>query len=235
VLAYVPLVRHIVYRKARALPAWCEVDDLISTGIEGLIGALDRYDPDKGAPLEQFVWTRVQGAVLDSLRRLDWAPRALRRWERDLDRVRESYVAATGRQPSQRELAAALGLDEDELRRRIRDLANAELSSLDSLTAGEEDGSVAVIETVRSTDAETDPETEVTRTLARERFRRAFSHLSERERKVALMLYTREATLSEIGEEIGVSESRVCQIHGELKTRLRSSLNRDAQMFSATA
>src|SRR5690349_7981515 len=60
VLAYVPLVRHIVYRKARALPAWCEVDDLISTGIEGLIGALDRYDPDKGAPLEQFVWTRVQ-------------------------------------------------------------------------------------------------------------------------------------------------------------------------------
>jgi RNA polymerase sigma factor for flagellar operon FliA len=235
VLAYVPLVRHIVYRKARELPAWCEVDDLISTGIEGLIGALDRYDPGKGAPLEQFVWTRIQGAVLDSLRRLDWAPRSLRRWERDLDRARESFVAATGRQPTPAELASALGIEEGELHGRIRDLATADLASLDSLAASEEDGNVAVIETVRSTDPETDPETEVARTLARERFRRAFSHLSERERKVAVMLYTKEATLSEIGEEIGVSESRVCQIHGELKTRLRSSLRRESEMFSATA
>ncbi|HVY77504.1 MAG TPA: FliA/WhiG family RNA polymerase sigma factor [Solirubrobacterales bacterium] len=235
VLSYVPLVRHIVYRKARELPAWCEVDDLISTGIEGLIGALDRYDPGKGAPLEQFVWTRIQGAVLDSLRRLDWAPRSLRRWERDLDRARESFVAATGRQPSQRELAAALEMDEAELRGRIRDLAVANLSSLDSLTASEEEGDVAVVETIRSADEQTDPEAMATRTIASERFQRAFSHLSERERKVALMLYTREATLSEIGAEIGVSESRVCQIHGELKTRLRASLGRDEQLFSATA
>lgn len=233
VLAFVPLVRHIVYRKARELPAWCEVDDLISTGIEGLIGALDRYDPSKGAPLEQFVWTRIQGAVLDSLRRSDWAPRSLRRWERDLDRARESFVSATGRQPTRAELASALGIEEGELRDRIRDLAAADLGSLDSLTASDEDGTVAVIETVRATDPETDPETEVTRTLARERFRRAFSHLSERERKVAVLLYTREATLSEIGEEIGVSESRVCQIHGELKKRLRSSLRRDAELFTA--
>ena len=79
VLTYVPLVRHLAYRKVRELPAWCEVDDLVSNGVEGLIGALDRYDPDKGASLEQFVWTRIQGAVLDSLRRLDWAPRSLRR------------------------------------------------------------------------------------------------------------------------------------------------------------
>ena len=235
VLAYVPLVRHIVYRKARELPAWCEVDDLISTGIEGLIGALDRYDPEKGAPLEQFVWTRIQGAVLDSLRRADWAPRSLRRWERDLDRARESFAAATGRQPTRAELAEALGIEEGELRDRIRDLAVAELGSLDSLAAGDEEGNVAVIETIRSADPETDPETEVARTIARERFRRAFSHLSERERKVAVMLYTREATLSEIGEEIGVSESRVCQIHGELKTRLRSSLRRDSQLFSVSA
>jgi RNA polymerase sigma factor for flagellar operon FliA len=235
VLAYVPLVRHIVYRKARELPAWCEVDDLISSGIEGLIGALDRYDPSKGAPLEQFVWTRIQGAVLDALRKLDWAPRSLRRWERDLDRTRDSFVAATGRQPTQSELAAAMGIDDSELRERIRDLATTDLASLDSLTASDEDGTVAVIETIRSTEEDTDPEREATRTIAKERFRRAFSHLSERERKVAVMLYTKELTLSEIGEEIGVSESRVCQIHGELKTRLRSSLRRDSQLFSATA
>ncbi len=235
VLAYVPLVRHIVYRKARELPAWCEVDDLISTGIEGLIGALDRYEPSKGAPLEQFVWTRIQGAVLDSLRRADWAPRSLRRWERDLDKARETFIAATGRQPTQSELAAALEIDEQELRKRIRDLSAADLASLDSLTAGDDESTVSLIETIRSVDEETDPETEVARTIARERFRRAFSHLSERERKVAVMLYSKEATLSEIGDEIGVSESRVCQIHGELKTRLRSSLRRDEGLFSATA
>lgn len=235
VLSYVPLVRHIVYRKARELPAWCEVDDLISSGIEGLIGALDRYDPSKGAPLEQFVWTRIQGAVLDSLRKLDWAPRSLRRWERDLDRARDGFVSATGRQPSQSELAAAMGIEDSELRQRIRDLATTDLASLDSLTASDEDGNVALIETIRSTAEETDPEREATRKIAKERFRRAFSHLSERERKVAVMLYTQERTLSEIGDEIGVSESRVCQIHGELKTRLRSSLRRDSQLFSATA
>lgn len=235
VLSYLPLVRHIVYRKARELPAWCEADDLISAGIVGLIGALDRFDSAKGAPLEQFVWTRIQGAVLDSLRKLDWAPRSLRRWERELDRTRDQFVVDTGRQPSDAELAAAMEMEPAEMRDRIRSLANADLESLDGLTASDEDGTVSLIETIRSQEERSDPESEATRTLAKERFRRAFSHLPERERRVAVMLYTQERSLSEIGAEIGVSESRVCQIHGELKTRLRSALRRDAQLFSATA
>jgi RNA polymerase sigma factor for flagellar operon FliA len=234
VLTYVPLVRHIAYRKARELPAWCEVDDLISSGIEGMIGALDRYDPSKGASLEQFVWTRIHGSVLDSLRKLDWAPRSLRRWERDISRARETFFGVHGRQPSQAELAAAMDVDEVELAECLRDLAATDLASLDSLTTTDEDGSVALVQTIASSDRASDPEGEATKTLAKERFRRAFSHLSERERRVAVMLYTQERTLSEIGAEIGVSESRVCQIHGELKTRLRSSLRRDAQLFSAT-
>lgn len=235
VLTYVPLVRHIAYRKARELPSWCEVEDLISCGIEGLIGALDRYDPGKGASLEQFVWTRIQGAVLDSLRRLDWAPRSLRRWEREMERARESFVTASGRQPSRPELAAAMGIELRELEDRLRDLSATDLTSLDSLTATDEDGSVALVQTIAAEGEEHDPESRATRTLAKERFRRAFSHLSERERRVAVMLYTQDRTLSEIGEEIGVSESRVCQIHGELKKRLRTSLRRDAQLFNATA
>jgi len=234
VLTYVPLVRHIAYRKARELPSWCEVDDLISCGIEGLIGALDRYDPAKGATLEQFVWTRIQGALLDSLRRLDWAPRSLRRWEREMERTREAIVTATGRQPSRVELAAAMEMEVEELEDRMRDLNATDLASLDSLTATDEDGSVALVQTIAA-DEEYDPEARAARTLGKERFRRAFSHLSDRERRVAVMLYTQERTLSEIGEEIGVSESRVCQIHGEMKKRLRSSLRRDAELFNATA
>ena len=235
VLTYVPLVRHIAYRKARELPSWCEVEDLISCGIEGLIGALDRYDPGKGATLEQFVWTRIQGAVIDSLRRLDWAPRSLRRWEREMERARESFVTATGRQPSRAELAAAMEIEVGELENRLRDLAATDLASLDGLTATDEDGSVALVQTIAADDEEYDPEARASRTIGKERFRHAFSHLSERERRVAVMLYTQERTLSEIGEEIGVSESRVCQIHGELKKRLRTSLRRDAQLFNATA
>src|ERR1700749_4746631 len=83
VLTYVPLVRHLAYRKVRELPAWCEDEDLVSAGVEGLIGALDRYDPAKGASLEQFVWTRIQGAVLDSLRRPHRGPGSARRWDSD--------------------------------------------------------------------------------------------------------------------------------------------------------
>jgi len=235
VLTYVPLVRHIAYRKARELPSWCEVEDLISCGIEGLMGALDRYDPSKGATLEQFVWTRIQGAVLDSLRRLDWAPRSLRRWEREMERARETIFRATGRQPSKIELAAAMEMEVGELEDRLRDLTATDLTSLDGLTATDEDGSVALVQTIAADDDEFDPEERAARTLGKERFRHAFSHLSDRERRVAVMLYTQERTLSEIGEEIGVSESRVCQIHGEMKKRLRSSLRRDAELFNATA
>jgi RNA polymerase sigma factor for flagellar operon FliA len=234
VLTFVPLVRHLAYRKVRELPAWCEVDDLVSSGVEGLIGALDRYDPAKGASLEQFVWTRIQGAVIDSLRRLDWAPRSLRRWERDAERAGEAFFREHGRRPTKSELAATMGVDESELVARMRDLATTELTSLDAATSSEEDEGVALVQTIADLDT-SDPEAEATRTIARERFRRAFSHLSERERRVAVMLYTQGRTLSEIGEVIGVSESRVCQIHGELKKRLCSSLRRDAELFSAIA
>ncbi|HEX4732010.1 MAG TPA: FliA/WhiG family RNA polymerase sigma factor [Solirubrobacterales bacterium] len=235
VLTFVPLVRHLAYRKVRELPAWCEVDDLVSSGVEGLIGALDRYDPAKGASLEQFVWTRIQGAVLDSLRRLDWAPRSLRRFERDAERAGDAFFRDHGRRPNDSELAAKMGVEETELVSRRRDLATAELTSLDSVTSSDDDDGIALVQTIADDDNRADPEAEATRTIARERFRRAFSHLSERERRVAVMLYTQGRTLSEIGEVIGVSESRVCQIHGELKKRLRSSLRRDAELFSATA
>src|SRR4051812_22656476 len=91
VMAFTPLVKYIVFKKIRELPARCEVEDFISCGLEALIAAIDRYDPAKGATLEQFAWTRIHGAVLDELRRQDWAPRSLRRWERDIHKAREQF------------------------------------------------------------------------------------------------------------------------------------------------
>src|SRR5947209_20178985 len=110
VLTFAPLVKYIVYNKIRELPARCEVDDFISCGLEALIASIDRYDPSKGATLEQYAWTRIHGAVLDELRRQDWAPRSLRRWERDIAKARERFVGLYGRAPSNHELGDALGI-----------------------------------------------------------------------------------------------------------------------------
>ena len=100
VMTFAPLVKYIVFKKVRELPARCEVEDFISCGLEALIASIDRYDPAKGATLEQFAWTRIHGAVLDELRRQDWAPRSLRRWERDIARAREQFSTIHGRRPS---------------------------------------------------------------------------------------------------------------------------------------
>ena len=108
VMTFAPLVKYIVFKKVRELPARCEVEDFISCGLEALIASIDRYDPEKGATLEQFAWTRIHGAVLDELRRQDWAPRSLRRWERDIAKARERFSLNHGRQPSTEELADSL-------------------------------------------------------------------------------------------------------------------------------
>src|ERR671926_362986 len=158
VMTYAPLVKYIVFKKVRELPARCEVEDFISCGLEALMTSLDRYDPEKGATLEQFLWTRVHGAVLDELRRQDWAPRSLRRWERDISRAREQFTSAHGRRPSEGELAESLSVSEHELRMREMDIAASEVTSLNTLVMGEEETSVEKIDTVVSEDSEVDPE-----------------------------------------------------------------------------
>src|SRR3954465_11023815 len=116
IMTYAPLVKYIVYRKIREVPSHQEAEDYISHGLEALISSIDRYDPDKGATLEQFLWTRIHGAVLDELRRQDWAPRSLRRFERETYKARQQFNALHGRQPSTEELAEALAVTPAELR-----------------------------------------------------------------------------------------------------------------------
>src|SRR5687768_16872021 len=123
VMTYAPLVKYIVFKKVRELPAQCEVDDFISCGLEALIASIDRYDPGKGATLEQFAWTRIHGAVLDELRRQDWASRSLRRWERDIHKARDQFMVVHNRRPTRDELAESLGVTVAELRRHEDDIA----------------------------------------------------------------------------------------------------------------
>jgi RNA polymerase sigma factor for flagellar operon FliA len=232
IMTYAPLVKYIVYKKVRELPARCEVEDFISCGLEALINSIDRYDPDKGATLEQFAWTRIHGAVLDELRRQDWAPRSLRRWERDIARAREAFIGLHSRRPSREELADALGISPDELITREHDISASEVTSLNSLVLGEEEASVERIDTVASRDVRLDPDFAATTTEAKERFRRAFAQLPPRGREVAVLLYVKNLTLREIGDVLGVSESRVSQIHTQLKEKLRRRLANHEILFS---
>jgi len=235
VLTFAPLVKYIVYNKIRELPARCEVDDFISCGLEALINSIDRYDPEKGATLEQYAWTRIHGAVLDELRRQDWAPRSLRRWERDIARARERFTSNHGRQPTIEELAESMGTTVSELRRRRDEITASDMTSLNTLVLSDDETTIERIDTLASTDVRVDPEHASATEEAKRKFRAAFSQLPEREREVAVMLYVKNLTLAEIGDVLGVSESRVCQIHGAMKKTLRRALSDDETLFQLVA
>jgi RNA polymerase sigma factor FliA len=235
IMTYAPLVKYIAYRKVRELPASCQVDDFISCGLEALITAIDRYDPQKGATLEQFAWTRIHGAILDELRRQDWAPRSVRRWERDIETARRTFSGVHGRPPTREELADSMGISVTELRDREQRIATSDLTSLNSIVPGEEDSGVERVDTLTTDDMTTDPEHATSLGDAKDRFRRAFGRLPARQREIAVLLYVNELTLREIGEVLGVSESRVSQIHTELKRSLRSTLAEDEALMREVA
>jgi RNA polymerase sigma factor for flagellar operon FliA len=235
VLTFAPLVKYIVYKKVREMPARCEVEDFISCGLEALIHSIDRFDPQRGTTIEQYAWTRIHGAVLDELRRLDWAPRSVRRWERDIARASEAFTSLQGRRPTAEELSDALGIEPDELRRRRDEVTRSDLTSLNTLVLGDDETTIERIDTLASTDQRLDPAHAATVTDAKEKFRAAFAELSQREREIAVMLYVKNLTLVEIGEVLGVSESRICQIHSEMKKKLRKSLEADAELLQLVA
>jgi len=233
IFMFTPMVRYIVYRKVREVPAQCDVQDFLSCGMEALIRSIDRYDPGKGATLEQFAWTRVHGAVLDELRRHDWAPRSLRRDERAINSARASFLAEHERQPERAELAASVGMSPEEMRRRLDQVALAEVSSLNRVVRSDENATVERIDTLESADRDTDPILTVERREAKQRFRGAFARLSRQEREVAVLLYVQDWTLRDIGERLGVSESRVSQIHTQLRRRLYEQLSGEVALLQS--
>jgi RNA polymerase sigma factor for flagellar operon FliA len=235
VLTFAPLVKYIVYKKVREMPARCEVEDFISCGLEALIHSIDRYDPAKGATLEQYAWTRIHGAVLDELRRQDWAPRSVRRWERDIERASETFTALNGRRPTLDELSEAMGTSIEELRRRKDEVTQSDVTSLNTLVLSDDETTIERIDTIASKDERVDPLHQTAKDEAKAKFRKAFAVLPQREREIAVLLYVKNMTLAEIGEILGVSESRVCQIHGALKRTLREALGADESLFKAVA
>ncbi len=233
IFMFMPMVRYIVYRKVRGVPVQCEVEDFLSCGLEALIHSIERYDPGKGATLEQYAWTRIHGAVLDELRRHDWAPRSLRRDERAINSAREGFVSLHERQPSREELAERVAMTPLQLGERLDQVALAEVGSLNWIVRSDENTMIERIDTLASRDSDCDPVLQAERREAKQRFREAFARLSSQEREVAVLLYVEEATLRDIGDRLGVSESRISQIHTQLRRRLYERLSGELPLFSA--
>jgi RNA polymerase sigma factor for flagellar operon FliA len=232
VFMFMPMARHIVFRKVRGVPSHCDVDDFLSCGLEALIESIERYDPDRGATLEQYAWTRIHGAVLDELRSADWAPRSLRRDERLINSAREAFTARNERRPDRDELAAELGMDTRQLIERLDQIALADVGSLNRSVGTDESALIEQIDLIESNERDCDPVAQAELRDAKERFRQAFAQLPEQEREVAVLLYVREWTLRQIGERLGLSESRISQIHTRLRGRLYEQLAGEQALFA---
>jgi RNA polymerase sigma factor for flagellar operon FliA len=221
VMQNVALVKTLAQRLAQRLPSQVQVEDLVSAGVLGLIEAAGRYKSTLGVPFQAFARRRIHGAMLDALRDLDWAPRSLRRLRRDVDSAIAAARARYGREPEEQEIAAALGMTVAQYERAIEQLRTLELAAARELDAPAADGTPLLEFCV-------DPGESQVHTIEKQELRthlaKAIGQLPERERQILALYYEEELTLAEIGEVIGVCESRVCQLRGLAVSRLRTML-----------
>jgi RNA polymerase sigma factor FliA len=221
ILTYAPLVKYVAGRLGSRLPAHVEEADLISSGLLGLISAIERYDPDRDFKFETYAFVRIRGAIIDGLRTLDWGPRSVRTRAREIERAIATLEATLERSPTDEEIAQKLGISEDELEASLIDISRSSIAALDEIWAGGDEGDTSLLDTIEDTNcrrpAEAFDETEL-----REAIADAVARLPERETLVITLYYYEELTLREIGEVLGVTESRVCQMHTKAMLRLRS-------------
>jgi RNA polymerase sigma factor for flagellar operon FliA len=223
IVEHLSLIKHIAHRVATRLPASVEISDLVNAGVLGLIDAVDKFQPDRGVKFKTYAELRVRGAMIDSLRDIDWAPRSLRRKSRDLERVYGELEQKLGRPATDEEVSEALGQDLEGL--------HALLDQLNGLTIGSFDDSFqhndneAMINYYPD-DGSNNPHfrfqaVELTKILGE-----AIDTLPEKERLVLSLYYYEELTMKEIGSVLGVNESRVSQLHSKATLRLRSKLKK---------
>jgi RNA polymerase sigma factor for flagellar operon FliA len=230
VLDNLALVKAIAIRVHESLPVHVDLDDLVHAGVMGLFDAASKYDPDKKVLFQSYAKHRVKGAILDSLRQLDWASRDLRKRQKQLDAVTHELMTRLGRTPTEAEIAETLGLALDRWRRVARELKNLGLVSASSLRPDPENS--APMEFPAAPDSQ--PDNICARRQLRSVLAGAMKCLPERYQKVVFLYYTNEMTMKEIGEVLGVNESRVSQIHKVALEKMATSL-RSAGIASAGA
>jgi RNA polymerase sigma factor for flagellar operon FliA len=229
IAAGLPFVESLARRVASSMPHSIEIGDLVQDGMLGLIDAACRFDEARGIKFETFAERRVRGAMIDALRRDAW-PRGVRRQRRELEAAREQLRRELGAEPSLADLAARVGSDETRLGRTIVRINTIESTS--PLSAGDNvDGSTLPAALVPSEPPA--PDSAYEEREVRDRIRAAIASLPPRERKVVGMYYYAEATMKQIGTEIGVNEARVSQLHARAIQRLRKALGADCSAAEA--
>ena len=221
ILHYAPLVKYVASRVATGLPASVEQADLVSYGMFGLIDALEKFEPARGNKFETYAIPRIKGAIIDELRAMDWVPRSVRFKARQIEKAYSDLESIMKRAPSEKEVAARLGVTLKELHDVITQISFVSVLALDELlSVGSDRGEqVSLLDTLadRGSDVTMGLEGQETRGL----LAAAINSLSEREKIVVTLYYFEGLTLAEIGEILGVTESRVCQIHTKAVNQLR--------------
>jgi len=222
VFEQMPQVKYIARRIHEHLPQHIPFEDLLHAGIVGLIDALNKFDSEKNVKFASYAKFRIRGAILDSLRDLDWSPRDLRRKSRQIDTVMQKLQTELGRTVSEPELAKALGLSLRELHHLVNEIRGLEIGSLQCEANGE--GQETDLAQNIAGPPDQDPLTLYLVSERKQRLEDAISHLPEREQQVLMLYYQQELTMREVGELMGVGESRVSQIHTLAVEHLRSSM-----------
>lgn len=225
ILHYAPLVSAVAGRVGMRLPNTVEQADLVSYGMFGLIDAIEKYETDRAVKFESYASSRIRGAIIDELRSIDWVPRSVRTKARAVDRAYAELEAELHRVPTEREVADRLGTGVEELRAIFTQLSTVNVAALDELLGGgdERPGAVSLGETL-SDDRVVDPAGSLEAQETKYLLARAIEQLGERERIVVVLYYYEGMTLAEIGRVLGVTESRISQMHTAAMVRLRTRL-----------
>ena len=230
ILTYAPLVKYVAGRLGSGLPAHVDEGDLVSYGLLGLIGAIERYEPDRDVKFETYAIARIKGAIIDELRAMDWVPRSVRSRAREIERGIAALEAKLGRAPTDEEIAKRLGITTDELEESLTEISRSSIAALDELwtVSGSGGDQIALIDTIEDTQGP-EPQSALAETEMKEAIAEAIARLPEREKLVVTLYYYEELTLREIGEVLGVTESRVSQLHTKAILRLKARLAGAAQ------
>lgn len=217
---YADLVKRIAQHMVARMPSSVQVDDLIQSGMIGLLEASKKYDASRGASFETYAGIRIRGAIVDEIRKGDWVPRSVHRNSRRISDAIHQLEAALGRDPKDNEVAEAMGVDIEEYYVMSRDAMSGRLFSVDESFDNEES---SIVDNSHST-AFVEPHDDVQQQELKTSLTHAIDNLPEREKLVLSLYYDEELNLKEIGHILGVSESRVSQIHSQAALRLRSKL-----------
>jgi RNA polymerase sigma factor FliA len=228
VVAYSPLVKYVAGRMSSGLPAHVEESDLISYGLIGLINAIERFEVEREIKFETYAITRIKGAIIDELRALDWVPRSVRARAREIERVHAKLEHRMHRTPTDEEMARELGISTEDFQEALVKISNSTVVALDELWAVSDASGdqVSLLDTLQDPDAP-DPQQLLDASELKDRLADAISALPEREKLVIALYYYENLTLREIGEVLGVTESRISQLHTKAVLRLKSRLQGD--------